>query len=462
MLEAGVLGKIAAAKRSELASRLNGVSLDVLRAKATPTRRSLERVLAEPGTRFILEIKKASPSAGRIRTNADAGALARGYAGVADALSVLTDQAFFGGSLDDLKAARASFDGPILAKDFVLDLRQVVEARIAGADAVLVMLSLLDDEQARAVIAETGRFHMDALVEVHDEVEMRRALALGASLIGINNRDLRDLSVDLSTTERLAPLAPDRLLVSESGITNRGDIDRLAPHVDAFLVGTSLMRSADPAEAARALLFGRVKLCGLNRPEDIEAGGRAAFAGLVFVPGSPRQLTFERAGPLAGLARKAGIQPVGIFRNAPSRIVADVATLLNLAAVQLHGREDSDYIRTLQARLPRECEIWTAVSVGRDPLRGRGGNRLVFDNGNGGSGQAFDWALVKGHPELPRALVAGGIGPANAHDAMQLGAYAIDIGSALDAVPGVKSPEKISALFESLRPGARQTVCECA
>jgi indole-3-glycerol phosphate synthase/phosphoribosylanthranilate isomerase len=462
MLEAGVLGEIAAAKRSELASRFNGVSLDALRAKAAPTRRSLEPVLAEPGTRFILEIKKASPSAGRIRGNGDAGALARDYAGVADALSVLTDHAFFGGSLDDLNAARASFDGPILAKDFVLDPRQVVEARIAGADAVLVMLSLLGDEQARSMIAEAGRFGMDALVEVHDEVEMRRALALGASLIGINNRDLRDLSVDLSTTERLARLAPERILVAESGIAHRGDIDRLAPHVDAFLVGTSLMRSADPAAAARALLFGRVKLCGLNRPEDIAAGRRAAFAGFVFVPGSPRQLTAERAAPLAGIARKAGIQPVGIFRNAPSRIVADVATLLNLAAVQLHGREDSDYIRALQARLPRECEIWTAVSVGRDPLRGRGGNRLVFDNGNGGSGQAFDWALVKGHPELPRALVAGGIGPANARDAMQLGAYAIDVGSALDAFPGVKSPDKISALFESLRPGARQTVCECA
>src|SRR4029079_1682213 len=121
----------------------------------------------------------------------------------------------------------------------------------AGADAILVMLSLLDDAAARAMIAEARRFGMDALVEVHDEAEMGRALALGAPLIGINNRDLRDLSVDLSTTERLARVAPDRILVSESGIATRADVERLAPLVDAFLIGSSLMRSNEPAQAAR-------------------------------------------------------------------------------------------------------------------------------------------------------------------------------------------------------------------
>jgi indole-3-glycerol phosphate synthase / phosphoribosylanthranilate isomerase len=458
----GVLGEIAGAKRSELRQRFDGVSIDALRAEAVPTRRRFTSALARPGARFILEIKKASPSAGWIRGEADVGALARGYSGVADALSVLTDATAFGGSIDDLKAARSSFDGPVLAKDFMLDRRQVVEARLAGADAVLVMLSLLDDREARIMIDEARRLDMDALVEVHDETEMRRAIALDAPLIGINNRDLRDLSVDLATTERLAGLARDRVLVSESGISGRADVDRLAPHADAFLVGTALMRAEEPAQAARALIFGRVKLCGLNRSADVEAGRAAAFAGFVFVPGSPRHISAERAAPLAGIARKAGIQPVGVFRNTPSRIVADIATLLNLHAVQLHGTEDSDYIRTLRARLPRESEIWTSVSVGRDPLGGRGGNRLVFDNGNGGTGLGFDWALLNGHPELSRALVAGGIGPANAREAMRLGTYAIDVGSALDSLPGVKSPEKILALFEALRPASRQRVRECA
>lgn len=458
----GVLGTIAAAKREELGRRFDGVSLDALRACAEPTARSLARTLTQPGARFILEIKKASPSAGAIRADADPAELARGYAGVADALSVLCDRAHFGGSLDDLAAARSEFHGPILAKDFFIDPRQVAEARIAGADAILVMLSLLGDGKARAMIAEARRFGMDALVEVHDEAEMRRALGLGAPLIGINNRDLRDLTIDLATTERLAVLAPDRVLISESGIASRGDVDRLARLVDGFLIGSSLMRSANPAQAARALVFGRVKLCGLRCGADLCAARPAAHAGFVFVPGSPRQVTADEAAPLAGIARRAGVRPVGVFRNAPIRDVADTATLLNLHAVQLHGAEDGAYVRTLRRELPPACEIWTAVSVGREPLETRGGDRLLFDNGEGGTGSAFDWSLVEGHPELSRAVLAGGISRHNAVSARRLGAYALDIGSSIDFRPGRKSPVKIAALFQALRPPARERLHACA
>jgi indole-3-glycerol phosphate synthase/phosphoribosylanthranilate isomerase len=458
----GVLGRIAAAKREELAGRFDGVSLDALRSHARPTDRSLRGSLAQPGARFILEIKKASPSAGIMRPGADPAIIARGYAGVADALSVLCDSAFFGGSLDDLAAARREFDGPILAKDFFIDPRQVAEARIAGADAVLVMLSLLDDAAARAMIEEARRFGMDALVEVHDEIEMGRAVGLGSPMIGINNRDLRDLSIDLAATERLARLTPDRILVSESGIASRADVDRLAPHVDAFLVGSSLMRAAEPAQAARELIFGRTKLCGLNHRGDLSAARPAAFAGFVFVPGSPRHVTADEAAPLAGQARRAGMRTVGVFRDAPLGTLGDIATLLNLNTVQLHGHEGADYVRALRRVLPVDCEIWTALGVGRDPLTGRGGDRLLFDNGNGGSGRPFDWRLVETHPQLSDAVLAGGIGAHNVRAARQLGAYAIDVGSALDANPGRKSPDKIAALFEALRPDCRQGLRACA
>ena len=458
----GVLGKIAAAKREELKLRFDGVSIDALRARARPTRRSLAAVIAQQGARFILEIKKASPSGGAIRLNADPAALARSYDGVADALSVLCDRTFFGGSLDDLSAARGEFDGPILSKDFFIDPRQVAEARIAGADAVLVMLSLLSDEDAREMIAEARRFNMDALVEVHDETEMRRALALGAPLIGINNRDLRDLSIDLTTTERLAVLAGDRVLVSESGIANRADVDSLSPLVDGFLIGSSLMRASEPARAARELIFGRTKLCGLNSGADVRAARPAAFAGFVFVPGSPRHVTAQQAAPLAGTARKTGMLPVGVFRDAPLGTVADVATLMNLHAVQLHGHEDVEYVRALRRELHASCEIWTALSVGREPLTSRGGDRLGFDNGDGGSGCCFDWSLVARHPDLSRALVAGGIGAHNAAAARELGAHAIDVGSAVDLSRGRKSPEKIGALFEALRPRSRERLRACA
>ena len=132
----------------------------------------------------------------------------------------------------------------------------------------------------------------------------------------------------------------------------------------------------------------------------------------MFVPGSPRHVTAEEAAPLAGLARRCGMLPVGVFRDAPLRTLRDVATLLNLHAVQLHGQEDVEYVRALRRELPADCEIWTAVNVGREPLTSRGGDRLLFDNGDGGSGRTFDWSLVEGHPSLAQAVVAGGIGPA--------------------------------------------------
>ena len=314
----GILGQIAAAKRDELRSRFDGVSLDALRARADADAGAASLLhWRRTGRGSSSKSRRRRRPSGAIRPGADAAALARGFAGVADALSVLCDGPHFGGSLDDLAAARRAFDGPILAKDFLLDERQIAEARLAGADAVLVMLSLLDDSTARAMIAEAPRFGMDALVEVHDEREMRRALALGAPLIGINNRDLRDLGIDLGTTERLAKLAPDRLLVSESGIASRADVEDIARLVDGFLIGSSLMRSADPAQAARKLIFGRTKLCGLTCGADVRAARPAAFAGFVFVPGSPRHVTADEAAPLAGMARRSGMRPVGVFRDAP-------------------------------------------------------------------------------------------------------------------------------------------------
>ncbi|HEX8413618.1 MAG TPA: hypothetical protein VF637_06985, partial [Sphingomicrobium sp.] len=310
----GVLGEIVEAKKAELLTRYSSVTLEQLRAAAEPTTRSLVQVLAQPGARFILEIKKASPTLGAIRSGADPAAIAAGYAGVADALSVLADSAYFGGSLDDVRAARTEFQGPVLAKDFFIDTRQVPEARLAGADAILVMLSVLDDDEARQMIAEARRLNMDALVEVHDAAEMHRALALDAPLIGINNRDLRDLSIDLATTEMLAPIAPDRVLISESGICTRADVERLAPHVDGFLVGSSLMKSDDPADAARALVLGRVKLCGLRTAEDMRAARPARYAGLMFVPESPRYLSLKEAEEVATAAPPA-LLLIGVFRN---------------------------------------------------------------------------------------------------------------------------------------------------
>jgi indole-3-glycerol phosphate synthase/phosphoribosylanthranilate isomerase len=440
----GVLGEIVARKRLDVAARLAGVSFGDLAAQAEPSRRSLREALARPGARFVMEVKRASPSGGAIRAGADPAAIAGAYSAAADAISVLTDTPYFGGSLDDLRAVRAAYDGPILAKDFVVDPRQVAEARLHGADAVLVMLSVLSDEEAAAVIVATERLGMDVLVEAHDEAEVRRALALGAPIVGINNRDLKTLKVDLAVNERLAHLVPaDRLLVSESGIESRGDVERLAGRADAFLVGSSLMRAEDPGRAARALAYGRVKVCGLTSPDDaaLAAAAGASFAGMIMVPETARALNLGQAEPVAAAARKAGLGTVGVFRNEKVMQVAQAAGALGLDAVQLHGAEDAAYIKALRALLPAATEIWAAAAVEAEvPEPRQGSDRTLFDtavNGrSGGTGAAFDWSRIEGRPELATGLLAGGLDPANAREAARVGAWALDVSSGVESPTG--------------------------
>lgn len=456
-----VLSAIVARKRADVAARLGGASF-----AAGPTRRSLRAALARPGARFIMEVKKASPSAGAL-AQVDADVQARAYAGAADAISVLTDAPFFGGSLDDLRAVRAAYDGPLLAKDFIVDPRQVAEARVAGADAVLAMLSVLDDEAARVVIAAAQALGMDVLVEAHDSAEVKRAVALGAPLIGINNRNLRTLEVDLATTERLAPLVPaDRLVVAESGIADRADVARLARFADAMLVGSALMRAAAPARAARALAFGRVKVCGVTQPADAALAARsgARWIGMVMVPGTPRAVTLEQGEAIVAAA--AGAKRVGVFRNEKVMAVAGAARALGLDAVQLHGDEDSAYIRAVRGVLPDTVEIWAAGAVGREvPEPRQGADRTLFDTcirgRSGGTGIAFDWARVRGRRELGSALLAGGLRPDNAAQAARVGAYGLDVGSGVEAVPGRKDPDKLGAFFEALRLPARGEAVLC-
>ena len=458
----GVLGEIVARKRIDVAARLEGESLEALQARAQPTSRSLVKALSRPGVRFIMEMKRTSPSKGDSAGH-EPEAVARGYSGIADAMSVLTDGPYFGGSFDDLAVVRRVFDGPILCKDFTVDVRQVPEARIHGADAVLVMLSVLGDAEAAACIAEAQRLAMGALVEVHDEAELDRAMRLGASIIGINNRDLKTLDTDLAVTERLAPMVPPGpILLSESGVATHADIERLAPLVDGFLVGSSLMAEADIAGAARRLVFGRVKICGLTRPEDLAAARAegASYGGLIFVDGSPRQLADTQALALAAAARHSGLPIVGVFRDAPVEAVADAVHAYGLAAVQLHGNEDPAYAMQLKLSVPADCEIWTTVAVGDEDsdLALREG-RPLFDTRVGeqvgGTGRLFDWDRVRGHPALSRAIIAGGLGPDSAAAAARLGAWALDVNSSVEDAPGIKSAAKLRALFEALRPAGR-------
>ncbi len=259
------LARICADKRDFVAARKTKTPLSDIeaRARAAEPLRGFHRVLAERAAAghygLICEIKKASPSKGMIREDFDPPALARAYReGGAACLSVLTDEPYFQGADNHLVTAHGAADLPVLRKDFMLDPYQIVESRALGADCVLLIMAALDDAQAQELEEAARDLSMDVLIEVHDGAELERALKLAAPLIGINNRNLKTLEVDLETTKKLAPLVPDdRLVVTESGLFTADDLARVhGAGAAAFLIGESLMRQSDVAAATAALLGG--------------------------------------------------------------------------------------------------------------------------------------------------------------------------------------------------------------
>jgi len=453
---------ILAAKRDELRVRKAERPERLLFRGLCRSDRSFASALGGPAPAFILEIKPASPSEGDLRAVTDLDPAIAAYARHANVVSVLADGPFFGGSLDLVSRVRAAVPQPVLCKDFILEPYQVLEARRAGADAVLLMLSVLDDHDYRACERQADQLGMGILTEVHTEAELTRAGRLGAPVIGINNRDLRTLAVDRSVTGRLTQDGPPgAILIAESGIRSHADVAALRDSVHGFLVGTALMRAPDVDLATRELVFGRTKVCGLTREADALEAARAGatHGGLVFAEESARYVSPRQA---RAIRAAAPLEWVGVFVNDDPRRIAELAEVLDLAAVQLHGEETATDVAQLRPLLPARCEVWQAVRVhGRIPApEETGADRVLLDahvpGRRGGTGRQFDWSLVEGLDRPERYILSGGLAPDNVYCATTLGIPFLDVSSGVEAGPGIKDPSLLVRFFASRRGTRRR------
>ncbi|EOL8992098.1 bifunctional indole-3-glycerol-phosphate synthase TrpC/phosphoribosylanthranilate isomerase TrpF [Cronobacter sakazakii] len=447
-----VLAKIVADKALWVEARKAQQPLASFQNDVVPSTRRFYDALQGARTVFILECKKASPSKGVIRSDFDPARIAGVYTHHASAISVLTDEKYFQGSFDFLPIVSAVAHQPVLCKDFIIDPYQIYLARFYQADACLLMLSVLDDEQYRQLAAVAHSLGMGVLTEVSNEEELERALRLEAKVVGINNRDLRDLSIDLNRTRELAPrLGHGVTVISESGIHTYGQVRELSRFANGFLIGSALMEHDDLESAVRQVLLGENKVCGLTRPQDAQSAWQAGalFGGLIFVGSSPRAVSDEQA---RAVIDAAPLRYVGVFRNAPVEDVVAKANAFSLAAVQLHGDEDQTYISALRASLPETTAIWKAQSVSHalPPRNLQYVDRYVLDNGQGGTGQRFDWSLLEGQT-LDNVMLAGGLGADNCVQAAQLGCAGLDFNSGVESEPGIKDSDKLAAVFRTLR-----------
>ena len=472
---ANVVEEIAARRRADILAETAGLDprAVVEAGRAAPSPRPIAGRLAASGLHLIAEIKRASPSAGRIAgSGEDIVARARAYeAGGAAAISVLCERHWFGGSVDDLRAVRAAVAVPVLAKDFVVEEVQLPLLRAAGADLVLLLAVLHPTKRLARLVERAVEIGLEPLVEAHDERELDQALASGARLIGLNNRDLRTLEVDVERAARLRERVPDdRLVIAESGIREPATVARWrALGFDAALVGEALVRSMDPAAAARAFVSAGaapddpanvarrpfVKICGVTDADGVFAAVAAGVdaIGLNVVAGTPRALGLDEAAALARLARAAGPvtgRPlvVAITADATPGEIGDALRAFDPDVVQLSGDEPVEAIRAIGRRawkvlhLPADEPANLATATADVVSRGRaylaaGAGRVLLDTAGGphrgGTGTRSAERLAAAVArELPVTL-AGGLTAGSVATALRaIPAIGVDVASGVE------------------------------
>lgn len=408
--------------------------------------------------RFIMECKSASPSLGLIREHYEPGAIARVYSRYASAISVLCEPDRFGGDYDHLQTVALSTHLPVLCKDFIIDPIQVYAARYFGADAILLMMSIVDDETYAELKHLADSLGLDVLTEAITQDEVERATAFGVDVIGINNRNLHNLSIDLTRSERLSRYVPSgKVVVSESGIRNNQTVRRLGSHANAFLVGSQLTGTPDIDRAARELVYGHNKVCGLTTWSAAQAAraAGAVYGGLIFEEASPRNVSRETA--LDIIAHEPDLSYVAVSRRTTGW---EELAFDGIAALQIHApyqgsaEAERELISSVRA-VAGERQVWRAIDMTAPhgpalaSALADATDMLILDSGAGGTGNSFDWSTIPDNVK-DKALLAGGLRPDNLHDALRVGTAGLDINSGVE-VNGRKDTALIATVFDTIR-----------
>ena len=478
-----ILDKIVEATKIRVAQEKQVESPEAVKAAAlalpSDTGFPFEAALRQQDFNFICEVKKASPSKGIIAEHFPYLDIAKEYevAGAA-AISVLTEPDFFKGDKKYLQEIASTVKIPVLRKDFIIDEYQIYQAKVWGASAILLICACLDVPTLTKFRELADSLGLSSLVEAHDEKEVQMAIDCGARIIGVNNRNLKDFTVDVQNSVRLRNLVQDDVIfVSESGLETPEDIQVLRDNnIGVALMGETFMRSPNKVEKL-AYLYGstyytpKVKMCGISKVETIPAVVEAKpnYMGLVFAP-SKRQVTVDQAKTLVeelhkGCAKKYGsdtepdkndtIKTVGVFVNETVDNLVTIANEVNLDAVQLHGDEDETFIQSLKERT--NVEVWKAVQIRSaadvEEWIDSSADMILFDayhkDERGGTGEVFDWSSLD---EFERPfMLAGGIDSTNVARAIRtVRPYGIDTSSGIET-NGVKDDEKITAFTKIVK-----------
>jgi len=446
-----ILNKIVRDKVDWIKNRKKKQPLIEFKNKIKKTTRNFYNCIKYKQPAFILECKKSSPSLGIIRQNFNLIEIANIYKKYASVISVLTDEKYFHGHIKNINVVRKCVYQPILCKDFFIDPYQVYLARYYNADAILLMLSILDNTQYIELSKIAEQLNMGILTEINNVIELKRAIELNAAVIGINNRNLHDLSIDLNRTHNLSPLIKNKIIISESGIDKNCQIKELSKKVHGFLIGSSLMKTNDLESNIKSLIIGDNKVCGLTRIIDakvVENSG-AVYGGLIFAKKSLRKINEKIA---KKIIFKNNLKFVGVFQNEKIEKVVEIAEKLCLHAVQLHGLEDQNYVNILRMKLFKNIKIWKAFSIkSKIPILNWSHiDKYLFDSGSGGTNKAFDWSILERH-SLDNVILAGGININNFIIASKLNCSGLDFNSGVEKSPGIKDHKKINLIFKYLK-----------